>query len=217
MLSRTELISKLRRAGLDPAQIVVLLELRSALAGCSTVLDVGCGPNSALQHFGLERLVGLEGWPPSVETARRNRTHHEIIPGDVRAIEQMIRPRQFEACVALDVIEHLKKEEGFKFLEALERCASRKVILLTPNGFLPQGHTDTDDLQSHHSGWDPAEMRTRGYRVVGALGPKKLRGEYHKLRYQPRLLWAMISLAAQLGWNRWQPNSAAAIICAKTL
>ena len=60
-------------------------------------------------------------------------------------------------------------------------------------------------------------MRARGYRVVGILGPKKLRGQYHELRHQPRLLWALVSLAAQLVWNRWQPSSAAAILCTKQL
>ena len=217
MLSKTRLISKLRRAGFDPAQILVMLELRAALAGCSSVLDVGCGPNSPLQHFGLPRLIGLEGWPPSAETARKNRTHHDLILGDLRDLDRLVQPGQFEACVALDVIEHLNKEHGLKFLQSLERGAARKVVLITPNGFLPQGHTDQGDLQCHLSGWEPAEMQARGYAVIGLLGPKPLRGPYHLLRFRPRLFWALVSLTAQLLWTRRNPAAAAALLCCKSL
>ena len=216
MLSQTQLISRLRRAGFDPAQILVMLDLRASLAGCSRVLDVGCGPNSPLQHFGIEQLAGFDGWAPSLETARKNRTHQEFILGDIRQLASRVAPGQFDACIALDVIEHLPKDDGLGFLDALERSASRRVVLTTPNGFLPQGHTDADDLQTHRSGWDPADFTKRGYRVTGLLGPRCLRGEYHCLRHRPRLFFAILSLAAQLSWTRWAPGSAAALLACKS-
>jgi hypothetical protein len=117
--------------------------------------------------------------------------------------------------VALDVIEHLSKEDGLKLAAAMERVARKSVVLLTPKGFLPQRHTEQADLQVHLSGWEPAEMRALGYRVLGMLGPQALRGEYHVIKPRPRPLWAAVSLLCQLLWCRWRPDSAAAILCVK--
>ena len=78
------------RAGYNPAEIVNLLELRQALEGCSTVLDVGCGPTSRLRHFGFRHLAGIEGYLPSLEAARKNGTHHELVQGEAqRSIERI--------------------------------------------------------------------------------------------------------------------------------
>ena len=57
------------------------------------------------------------------------------------------------ACVALDVIEHLVKPDGIKLMRDMETIAAKKVIFFTPCGFLPQHHTTNDDLQEHLSGW----------------------------------------------------------------
>ena len=215
MHNRTRLVFKLLRLGLDPAQIVTRLELRRALAGCASALDVGCGPDSTLRWLGFENLAGIEGYRPSFETAKKHATHDELTLGDIRELDRWFRPGQFDACVALDVIEHLPKEDGFKLIAAMERVALKQVVLFTPSGFLPQRHTDQDDLQEHLSGWEAAEMERLGYRVTGVLGPKRLRGEYHQLRWRPKFFWAVLSLALHFLWTRSRPAAAAAILCVK--
>lgn len=215
MTTQWRLLRTLIRRGFDPAQILVWLALRRALRGCDSVLDVGCGGNSNLRLLEARRLAGIDGWAPSVEKARTNNTHDEVSLGDVRELDKLFRPGQFDACVALDVIEHLPKEDGLKLAAAMERVAGKAVVFLTPKGFLPQRHTEQSDLQVHLSGWEPAEMRGLGYRVLGMLGPKALRGEYHVLKHKPRALWAVASLFCQLVWCRWRPGSAAAILCVK--
>jgi hypothetical protein len=72
-------------------------------------------------------------------------------------------------------------------------------------------------LQVHLSGWEPAEMESHGYRVIGLLGPKKWRGEYHALKKKPAAFWGMASLAAQITWSKSHPATAAAILCVKDL
>jgi hypothetical protein len=91
------------------------------------------------------------------------------------------------------------------------------VVFFTPSGFLPQGNTESGDLQAHHSGWDAEEMKKLGYCVTGQLGPKKLRGQYHRLKYRPDFFWGLVSLAGQLVWSWWHPQTAAAILCVKKL
>lgn len=215
MTSRWRLLRTLIQRGFDPAQMLIWLALHRALRGCDSVLDVGCGGRSNLNLLGARRLVGVDGWAPSVEQARAHRTHDEVVLGDVRELDRLFSPGQFDACVALDVIEHLSKEDGLKLAAAMERVARKSVVLLTPKGFLPQHHTEQADLQVHLSGWEPAEMRALGFQVLGMLGPKALRGEYHVIKFRPRPLWAAVSLLGQLLWCRWRPDSAAAILCVK--
>lgn len=206
---------KLLPHGIEPGQLVTRLEVHRALSGCRSVLDVGCGKGSLLRLSGFEKLSGLEGYAPDAEIARRNQTHNEIFVGDVRQMDSLFKPGQFEGCIALDVIEHLPKEEGLKMIRDMEAISSRKTVFLTPSGFLPQGHTDADDLQVHLSGWEPEEMRRHGYRVIGLLGPKSLRGEYHALKYRPKFVWGLISIVCHFLYTRWKPEKAAAILCVK--
>jgi hypothetical protein len=118
--------------------------------------------------------------------------------------------------IALDVIEHLTKEDGLRMMLSMEKIASRKVVFFTPSGFLPQHSFENNSLQEHLSGWEAEEMQKLGYQVQGLLGPKKLRGEMHVLKGRPRWFWAVVSLAAHFLWTQWAPSKAAAILCVKT-
>lgn len=215
MRSAFSLLLKLLPHGAEPGQIVTRIEVHRALAGCRSVLDVGCGRTSLIRLSGFDRTVGLEGYEPDAEAARRNGTHDEIVVGDARALEQLFGPAKFDACIALDVIEHLSKEDGLKMMRSMEAVSARKTLFVTPSGFLPQGHTEAGDLQAHLSGWEPDEMRRLGYRVVGLLGPKSLRGEYHSLKRRPKFFWGIVSLLGHLLYTRWKPEKAAAILCVK--
>jgi SAM-dependent methyltransferase len=191
-------------------------QLGIALSGCETILDVGCGTSSPLRFIRRGRLVGVDGFEPAVAEARLLRTHDEYLVGDVRQLDHLFSGRRFDACVALDVIEHLPKEDGWRMLEAMERLAQKRVVLFTPNGFVPQ-KSKNGDLQEHLSGWTTAEFSARGYKVLGMCGPKSLRGEYHIIRRKPRALWALASLVVDYAHSRHHPESAAALLAVKSL
>lgn len=217
MKSGTTLALELLKRKSDPAEIAVKLALRKALLGCESVLDIGCGASLTMRQLGVSRVTGIDGYKPSVEQARKIRSHDEILHGDVRELERYFQPRQFDACVALDVIEHLVKDDGIKLMQAMEKIAVKKVVFFTPSGFLPQRHAANDDLQEHLSGWEPSEMTGYGYNVIGLLGPKRLRGEYHAINRTPRTFWGMVSLLEHFLWTRNHPERAAAILCVKNL
>ena len=199
----------------DPNQIITHLEVYWALKGCDTVLDVGCGANSVLQLLGFKRITGAEGYVPRVEKARKAGTHHEELRADARNLEKIFKVGEFDACVALDVIEHLPKQDGLQMIRSMENISGKKTVFLTPKGFLHQGHIEDKDLQEHLSGWEPEEMRTHGYQVTGILGPKNLRGEYHMLVKRPKFFWGLVSLLGHYLTTRSHPEKAAAILCVK--
>ncbi len=192
-------------------------EIVSVLADCDSVLDVGCGRTSALRFLSCKRLVGVDAYAPDLECARAAETHDEFVLADGNKLRPLFRVNEFDACVALDLIEHLSKNDGLVFLQTLEAIAKRKVVIFTPNGFLPQSSKVQGDYQEHLSGWEPDEMKALGYRVVGLNGLRILRTDQHRLRFRPAPLWAIISWVTQHAWCRGHPSSAAAILCIKDL
>ena len=217
MRSRINLIVTLLKRGFDPNAILFRLALRESLLGCDSVLDVGCGVSAKLREVDAPNTTGFEGYAPDFAEAKRRNTHDQLVQGDARELARFFKPRQFDACVALDVIEHLTKEDGLKLLQDMEKIARKRVVIFTPKGFLPQRHAANDDLQVHLSGWEPAEMERLGYRVTGQLGPKSLRGECHVLTRRPAIFWGVVSFIGQLTWSRSHPDQAAAIVCCKDL
>lgn len=215
MYGRIKLIFLLLKRKYDPAQILTRLAFRNALEGCDRVLEVGCGKSNNMRCLGISRSTGIDGFAPYVEEARSKKLHDNVVLGDVRELDKYFKPGQFDAVVALDVIEHLTKEDGLRMMQSMEKIAGHKVIFFTPSGFLPQHTFDNNNLQEHLSGWEAREMEQYGYHVIGLLGPKSLRGEMHVLKGKPRFFWAVISLLGHFLWTRWVPAKAAAILCVK--
>lgn len=169
--------------------------LRRALKGCETVLDLGCWTDSILHLFSDRcRIVGVDRYLPSLEANRRMGTYAGQVNADI--LDLPVADKSVDACVALDLIEHFERPDGERLIAAMERVARKRVIIYTPNGFVPQPAAD-NPWQLHRSGWNVADFRSRGYRVHGIYGHKALRGELAKLRYRPRLFWEGVSFLSQ--------------------
>lgn len=198
-------------------QYFFLLE-REVVGECETLLDVGCGRDSPVRHFSrrLAKVVGVDRHVPYLEESRAAGIHHEYRQADVLEIGGVFEPKSFDCVVALDLIEHLPKEEGLRLIPMMERIARKKVIIFTPNGFLEQRAYDDNSLQEHLSGWEPAEMRAMGYRVTGVNGWRPLRGERGLLRHRPEWIWRKVALATQLVTEP-RPERAFQMLCVKNV
>ena len=131
-----------------------ILELRRILSDCNSILDVGCGRSSPLKFISADLLVGVDVYRKDLEAAKKYKTHDEYVVANAGKLREFFKPDQFDACVVLDVIEHFTKEDGLRFLHNLETIARIKVIVFTPNGFLPQSRHEEGDYQEHLSGWE---------------------------------------------------------------
>lgn len=196
-----------------PQRFSFLNTMRNELADCRTCLDVGCGNNSFIQLLGFEYSVGVEYFAPALEEAKKAATHNDFCFADVTEIEKHFSENQFDCCVALDVIEHLTKEDGYKLIRDMERIASKKILLFTPNGFLPQHNLYDNDLQVHLSGWTAQEMQALGFKVIGVYGPKFMRGEQHQHKFKPAAFFGIIAAFLHFAFTRRHPKYAAAIVC----
>ena len=66
------------------------------------------------------------------------------------------------------MLEHLNKNDGIRMLGEMERVSREKIILTTPNGFLPVYPGGEDNPEERHlCGWGCSELRGLGYRVYG--------------------------------------------------
>jgi hypothetical protein len=209
--------SALREGLRNPASLALVLELRRTLRGCRTILDLGCGWNSPAKFLHEpEVLVGVDGYKPDLDKAKLHGTHDEYVSGDVRGAAALFPGRKFDACIAMDVIEHLTKDDGLQMLRSMEQLAGKRVVIFTPNGFVPQFSED-GNLQQHLSGWEVAEMQKMGYEVVGMHGPKGLRGEKAMLKYRPRPVWSLASVIGHYLYTRQRPETAFSIFCTKKM
>ncbi len=192
-------------------------ELEKLTLDCKSLLDVGCGNNSPIKHFSNKLYtVGVDAYIPSIEKSKNQGIHNDYLNIDVMDIREKINSKSFDCVLASDLIEHLTKENGLKLIKMMEEIATKKVIIFTPNGFLPQGEYDNNPWQIHHSGWDVEEMQDLGYKIIGINGWKSLRGEYAIIKFKPIFLWTLLSDITQL-YVRNKPKYAFQILCVKEL
>ena len=93
-----------------------------------------------------------------------------VIKHDVRTLREIFTPKSFDLVIAIDIIEHITKEEGFELMRQCEEIARKAVIFETPKGYIPQNidiqDHGGDEWQTHRSGWEPQEFEERGYNVI---------------------------------------------------
>jgi predicted TPR repeat methyltransferase len=191
-------------------------ELKKECNGCETILDVGCGAISPIQYFSqaIKYSVGIDSFAPSIEKSKAAGIHNKYFLMDVMEISDKFPKNSFDYVVALDLFEHLEKNDGYRLIPMMENIARKKIVIFTPNGFQKQGEFDFNSRQVHLSGWKVDEMRAMGFRVIGINGWKPLRGELAHFKVWPNYFWSRISLLTQL-YTVNHPKHAFALLCVK--
>jgi SAM-dependent methyltransferase len=199
----------------------LLVELR----GCKTVLDLGCGPSSPLQFCDhIEYSIGVEGFEPYLERSKQLSIHNKYISGNLEDLE--FEDNSFDTVIMLEVIEHLDDASALMLLKKAEKWAKVKVIVSSPNGFVPQKAIDGNALQEHKSGWSYERMKGLGFRCRGMAGIKYLRIETQddsmdgnllsSIRYRPRVFWFLLAAISQVVTYRI-PSIAFSLLSVKDL
>lgn len=185
--------------------------LKRDLSDCESVLDLGCGVGSPIQYSkNIKYSVGVEAFKPYYDESVRNKIHSECINKKINEVD--FDANSFDAVMMIGVLEHLTKEEGLETLAKCEKWAKKKVIIATPNGFLPQHSIDGNEHQCHLSGWDVMEYRKMGYKVYGMSGAKYLCHEvdvdtvledsgdvfFSCVKYKPKALFYIINALHQM-------------------
>lgn len=165
------------------------------LKDCSRVIDLGCGPSSPLGRV-KDKLkptlysLGVDDFDPYLEKNKKDQIHSEYLKSNIFNIN--FPEKSFDAALLIDVVEHFEKDDFLNFLPKLEKIA-KKIIVMTPNGYVKQDEYDNNEYQIHKSGWSTEDMEKFGFRCYGVSGLKVLRGEAALPRIKPAILGNMIS------------------------
>lgn len=190
-------------------------ELMKLTNDCSSLLDVGCGENSPVKFLGKKIYsVGIDIFKPSILKSKRNKIHHQYFQMNVMDIDKKFTNSSFDLVLASDIIEHIDKKQGIELLKKMDKIAKKKVIVLTPNGFLAQDKMNNNPWQSHLSGYSVKEMTDLGYKVFGVNGWKPLKGVRCHVTLRPKYFWLLISTISQL-FVKDKPEHAFSILCIK--
>jgi hypothetical protein len=106
---------------------------------------------------------------------------------------------EFDLVVALDLIEHLDKSEGYLLLYEIDRISSNSSLIFTPNGFSWQPPSLNNPYNAHISGWSPKELRDMGWtKQIGNTGWKFATSSYGLPKYKNKVLLAFMILSLPL-------------------
>lgn len=133
-----------------------------------TVLDLGCGTGILMNNLNYKRnysVVGVDIFDLYLKSAKKTGAYKKIIKGNINKI--YFPEKSFDIVFCSHVIEHFRKKEGMALLNKMEKIASKKVIIITPMGYVKQKNEDSNSYQEHLSGWYPEDFQKRGYKVIG--------------------------------------------------
>ncbi|HWA51990.1 MAG TPA: methyltransferase domain-containing protein [Patescibacteria group bacterium] len=188
--------------------IFFYLQLTNNLTYCKSVLDVGCGNDSPIKNVKKTfKSEGVDVFAPAIAESKRKKIHDSYKKADLNNLGKYYKDNSFDATVALDVVEHFTKKKALKLIASMEKIAAKKIIILTPNGFVKQGEYGDNPYQRHFSGWTKEEFERMGYKVYGLRGPKCIRGEYATIKYKPWILWGLIVFLTEPLFYFWPQAS----------
>lgn len=103
------------------------------------ILDLACGRGRLLHFFrerGFDRVKGVDGSPEQVAIARQ--AAPEVVEAELLGFLEA-DGGTYDLICALDIIEHLKRDEIVRFLELVQSRlrSGGRLILQTPNGASP--------------------------------------------------------------------------------
>ena len=174
----------------DILDTIMIKEMKTA----DRILDLGCGPSSPIKRVKSKLkqnvyLLGVDDFDPYLEKNRREKIHTEYLKSNILNVS--FPDKSFDCAILIDVIEHFNKDDFLNFLPKLEKMV-KKIIIMTPNGFINQKEYDQNSYQIHRSGWTTKDMCNLGFTCFGTSGLKFLRGEHALAKIRPRIIGNMI-------------------------
>ena len=141
---------------------------RSIDKSAKTLLDLGCGGGITMGFINKRKkfiVTGVDAHQPYLAQCKLRGIYETLYCCDLRALP--FEPKSFDVVMCLQVLEHLKREEGLELLQRMEQIARKQVILDVPIGERPQGAFDDNPFQHHKSSWYPIDLKKLGYKIRG--------------------------------------------------
>ena len=144
---------------------VLKLNLRGKI-----ILDCGCGYGrwghtirSCVWNLSGDRayVIGIDIFFPYLKIVKKYNPYDDLVQCDVRFLP--FKKACIDVVIAFEILEHMKKEDGYKFIENLKKVSKQSVIISAPVGRWEQGITNNNPFQIHRSTWWPSELERLGF------------------------------------------------------
>ncbi len=198
-------------------QLIRHLE-KEVLPTCDSLLDLGCGPRSPISRFSakIPHSVGVDIFEEAILSSQKAGIHKAYRQIDICFVADVFPPKSFDVVIALDLIEHLHRVDGLRLIDSMEKIARKKIVIFTPNGYVPQDDLNHNVWQRHLSGWSYNEMLDLGFKITGISGWKSLRGRHGEIAHRPKIFWFLISRLSQF-YTENHPSKSFALLCVKNV
>lgn len=136
-----------------------------------TIVDCGCGKGiwgyliRSTRSLDNSHLVGIDIDKEYLKFCSKHKVYDRLIRADIKKLP--LKDGSVDILICSEVIEHLSKKDGIKFLREIDRVGSRggRAIITTPNMKLDTFITLGKD--SHSSRWNVSDFKKMGYKVYG--------------------------------------------------
>lgn len=214
----------MQKFGMDSTQVPLLKHELGSAKGI--VLDVGCGSDSPLTYVDKTFCrVGVDVFKPIIKIAKQLGFYDELILADARNLP--FRDDSFDVSIAFEVIEHLRKAEGWKLLKDLSDMTTEKIILSTPNGNkIGIGLNIEENPYLYHSSvWSKDELEEQDFEIKGFGGLKsmnKIWTWFGKLNNRAlgllgAFIWLILSDISQVLLSKGVVDKSAHLFCVKKI
>lgn len=167
-------------------------------------LDVACGAGQLLYGFktmGFDNIYGVDVSPQQVLVAKK--ITNNVFEGDALEFLQK-NINTFDLITAIDILEHLDKNEMFYFLDAIYLSLRKggRLILQMPNAESPFGHKIRYCDLTHENSFDPSNLNS----ILNIVGFKNFEIQecgpivHGPISFFRWLIWRLISFNLKV-WN----------------
>lgn len=169
------------------SQISTIVQFLEQSAPAS-LLDVGVGmgqygflARTNLEHLNLFVVEGERGWQRAREEWRvridgieacdiyltpvHDYVYNTLHIGDAMEVLPTLQADDYELVMAIDILEHLDKPDGLRFLDQLKRVSRGQVLVSTPKDFHEQ-EVPANPYENHRSHWSEQELIEAGFSTI---------------------------------------------------
>jgi hypothetical protein len=107
------------------------------------------------------RIDGIEGYA-GYFTPVHHYAYNQLLVGDALQELAKLPAASYDLVLAIDILEHFDKAQGFEFLQACQRVCRGSVLVSTPQDFHEQ-EVEANPLENHRSHWEQADLERAGF------------------------------------------------------